>query len=239
MRVAGRVDAAVEVRADSAKRLEDACRGGEKRRIEQRRDRRCRRQAHEGGHPPARVGQRIPWPSGSERPPGDGAGRQCGGQHDDRRFLGRDRQACGNARQRRPRRPPPVHAAPDGDHEREREAGEQGFLDEHPRVEDHRGRERQQPRTGGHRRPADAPPTAAITAGSSPSRTRPSRRAVCVRRGTRASPGPAAPPPAASGSRAWGRDDHARRSDTRRARAGAELDRLVRLVMVHRAHVEP
>ena len=47
MRVCGRLEAAVDVCPRTAKRLQQTCRRGEERRVEQDDDRRCRRQARD------------------------------------------------------------------------------------------------------------------------------------------------------------------------------------------------
>ena len=219
VRVGPGVHAAVEVGAGRTERPEDAAGVGEKRRVEDRRDRRRHRQAHEGRPPPLPAGHRGPRPFGSQRPPGDRAGCERGREHDDRRFLGRDGQACGNARQRRPHEAAARRHASDGDHERQREAGKHRLLDVHPGVEDHRRRQRHQDRARRDRRAADAGEQERQQQNRCRAERRPSRRVSCVRRATRASSGRAATPPAATGSRASGRDGRGRRSGTRRARA--------------------
>ena len=142
--VVGRVYAALQVGGGGPKRLQDAVRMGQERRIEEGRDRHARTDGDQRGLPPFDVRGHDGPPRRPERPPGQRARGQRGGKHDDRRFLGRGGEARRHASQRRPPQAALRQRASDRDRERQGETGEHRLLDVHPRVEDHRGRRRHQ-----------------------------------------------------------------------------------------------
>ena len=146
--VVGGIDAAVEVGRSGAKRLQDARRMRQERRVEERRDRRARSPmptsaAFRRSLALAGADGRAARRSACDHHARAHAASDAGSTMTDVSLVAIARPAATPASAGQ-RRPPLRHRASERDRERQREAGEHRLLDVHPRVEDHRRRDRHQ-----------------------------------------------------------------------------------------------